>query len=709
MNIVSGRSRDLFHDHETFSLLNLPDVGLDRYARHISTEILMTAYAYGYDGQVKQWLPAEGELMPAELEDGLLDERVTKHAWNSNFERQIWKHVAGIDIPLAQWKDTMILAMSVSLPGKLERAGEALHLDDEHLKMKDGKSLINWFCKLRPATTRQPVRRVEWWQQKEKWEKFKLYNRRDVQSEQMMHFKLRSFDMPEHEWELWREDQEINELGIPVDVEFALHVQEVAHELIQKRIASMAEITGLANPNAPAQLLPWLQERGYPFADLKKGHVRRALAGLMEDEIAYRENRDLCDVLELRLESAQAAVKKYAAITSHADPEDNVLRNTLQFCGAQRTWRWGGRVFQPQNLVKPAPYLEGLEWGKREDGASEVVGGPLIRCRQLVADLDAEALEMVTRRPVDYLSACVRPTVTAPDGHVLIDADLKAIENVVLGWMADDRKILRVFREGLDPYIDFATQLFKQPYQVLWDEYIGGSKKKRTTAKPGVLGCGYMLGAGKQYEDSKTGELEATGLLGYAWDMGIREFTQEESELSVAVWRETYKDVVKFWYQIEDAAFHTVGTGKSSSVRHIGFDMKRGVLRMHLPSGRCLHYIKPKLIEKKMPWGKWKTNLQYEGLQKGIWVEQTTHPGKLTENADQAIARDLLAHGIRQARKQGIDVRLHVHDQIVALALARSAGAELACLIECMTDLPGWAQGMPVGAAGHISKWFVKD
>ena len=708
MHVLRNRPRDLFHDHETFSVLNLPDVGLDRYARHSSTEILMTAFAYDEEPE-DQWVPAEGEPMPAKLEDALLDERVVKHAWNSPFERYIWKHTHGIDIPIRQWKDTMILAMSVSLPGKLEPAGEVLKLDEEFLKMKGGKALMNWFSKMRPATTGQPERRVEWWQKKDKWEEYKLYNRRDVRAEQRMHQKLRSFDLPEHEWELWWEDQEINDAGIPIDFEFAAHCEQVSKELIDRRIADMARITGLDNPNAQAQLLPWLQERGYPFNDLKKGHVRRALAALEEDQTVYMENKELADVLELRLESAQAAVKKYAALTSHGDPEDNVLRNTLQFAGAQRTWRWGGRVFQPQNLVKPAGYLEGLEWQKLPSGAAQVVGGPLIKCRELVADLDADTLEMVTRRPVDYVSACVRPTVVAPDGHLLLDADYKAIENVVLGWLADDKKILRVFRDGLDPYIDFATYLFKEAYAKLWAEYQAGKKKKRTTAKPGVLGCGYMLGAGHEYEDHKTGEIEATGLLGYAWDMGIRDFTPEESALSVAVWRETFKGAVNFWYDIERAAFHTVTTGKSSSVRHIGFDMKRGVLRMHLPSGRCLHYIRPRLVEKMMPWGKKKTNLQYEGLQKGIWVTQTTHPGKLTENADQAVSRDLLAHGIRSARREGIDVRLHVHDQIVALSPEDEAETRLALLKQCMTDLPGWAKGMPVGVAGHISKWFVKD
>ena len=225
-----------------------------------------------------------------------------------------------------------------------------------------------------------------------------------------------------------------------------------------------------------------------------------------------------------------------------------------------------------------------------------------------------------------------------------------------------------------------------------------------------MLGCGYMLSAGHQYEDKKTGEIEATGLLGYAWNMGVKDFTPEESELSVAVWRNTFKGAVQFWNDISDAAFHTVRTGRSTAVRNVGFDLKRNVLRMHLPSGRCLYYIKPEIRDKMMPWGKKKPNLTYMGKDdKGNWTRISTHPGKLTENADQAIARDLLAHGITNAHREGLDVRLHVHDQIVALSREDRAGEELKLLIQCMTDLPHWAGAMPVGAAGHISKWFVKD
>ena len=697
------KRRNLHHDLETFSRLDLTEVGVDLYSKHKSTEILMCAFAYD-DGEIKQWLPEEGEVtMPAELEDGLLDERIVKHGWNTSFERHLWRNTMGIDIPYNQWRDAMVLAQSLSLPGKLSKAGEALKMDDEYMKSNEGKNLMRWFSMMRPATKTKPRRRVYWHEQPIRWPRYKLYNVKDVEAERAIWYKCLPLDMPWSEWELWFLDQEINERGVPVDIKFARHAVKVKDDLIHTRIERMREITDLEKPNAPMQLLPWLQDQGYPFADMKKGHVRRAIE---DNDDMPPLAREVCG---LRLETAMASVKKYDAVVRHTG-DDGLLRNTLQFGGAARTARWAGRVVQVQNLAKAIKALEGLKWRRRADGAMEVCGGDLLAAREAVAALDAESLDMLFKNPMEMLSACVRPTIMAPPGYVFVDADLRAIENVVLGWLANDKKILGVFEEGRDPYIDFATYMFQRPYDELMAEYKAGDSGPRTTSKPGVLGCGYMLSAGKQYEDKKTGEIEATGLLGYAWNMGVKSFTPEQAELSVAVWRRTFHQAVQFWEDIQAAAFRTVNTRRESSVRHIGFSMYKNVLHLHLPSERSLKYIKPFIKDKVMPWGKKKPNLHYEGKDhNGNWSVISTHPGKLTENADQAIARDLLAHGIVNAQREGIDVRMHVHDQILGLCLEEEAGGKLSTLIECMTDRPVWCPDMPMAAAGHISKWFVKD
>ena len=223
--------------------------------------------------------------------------------------------------------------------------------------------------------------------------------------------------------------------------------------------------------------------------------------------------------------------------------------------------------------------------------------------------------------------------------------------------------------------------------------------------------CGYMLSAGEIRVNRQTGEEEATGLLGYAWDMGIREFTQEQAKLSVDTFRREYSEVKDFWYAIERAAKKCVRTGRPTEINMIRFEMRHPFLCMVLPSGRALHYCRPRLEDVRAPWGDMKETLTYEGQNdKKQWLRLPTHPGKLTENADQAISRDLLGHGMKIAKREyGIDVRIHVHDQLVGLSKEDEAEETLKNLQEAMGRRPKWAAGLPLGSAGFISKIFIKD
>lgn len=705
------RPERFHHDFETYSELDVTKVGSSRYAAHPSTDVLMLAYAMD-GGPIKQWVPPEGQLMPAEVEDAMLDDRVRKFAWNKPFEWNIWAKVLGIQTSHRVWRDPMVLALSLSLPGALEKAGPVVNLPERYLKQAGGKALMNWFSKPRPATKTLPQRRVHWYQKWEKWVEYKDYNRHDVGAERKIWLNLSPYDLPEHEWELWYLDQEINTDGLPINMGMVRNAIEVRDELVAARLKKMAEITGLDNPNSNTQLLPWLRDNGYQFHDLKAGHIRRAIERLDDavtgGEAHPQEIKALYQVLEMRQEVSKTSTKKFDALERMTD-SDGFLRNTHQFAGAGRTWRWAGRGFQVQNLKKAEKGLDGLDWEKLPSGFKRVSGGTQITAAMHVATMDAESLDLIYAKPMDVLAGAVRTVVQAPDGYVFIDADLSAIENVTLGWMSKDPRILRVFEKGLDPYIDFATFLYKLTYDVLWKEYLAGDKGKRTIAKPGVLGCGYMLSAGKQYEDRNTGEIEATGLLGYAWNMGVR-LTPEQAELSVKVWRETYKEAVKFWWRIRDAAFDCMKSGKRTVCWPVTFDRKGPFLRMNLPSGRALHYVRPHLEDWLAPWGEYQLSLTYEQQNdKHQWDRVSTHPGKLTENADQAIARDILAHGMMLARKRGLRIVMHVHDQILALVREDEAEAKLKVLQECMGTRPKWGQDIPLKSAGHISKWFVKD
>lgn len=671
---------------------------MSRYARHESTEILMTAYAFD-DGPVQQWVPAEGQKMPRDLREALEDPDVEKFAWNRPFEFEIWRHVEGIFIPDEEWYDPMILAYTLSLPGNLEDAGTVIGLDDEKLKSPRGKALIRRFSMPRKPTKNKPWTRATHRTDPDEWEEYKEYNRQDVIAERAFFHRAKRWDLPAHEWENWEIDQWINRRGIPINMRVVANAIRIAAYVVERRLKEMAEITGLANPNSNAQLLPWLRENGYPFADLRKGHVVKALRDIEEectDPATEIETRGLRRVLALRQEVSKSSVKKFKALQESAD-EDGLLRYTLQFAGAGRTWRWAGRKYQAQNLARPVWYLSKPE--------------QQIEAVRSIVQLDPWAFDQVWRYPMDVLSSSVRPVVEAPEGYVFLDADLNAIENRVLGYLADEPAILDVFRSGLDPYIAFAVDMTGKSYEQLWAEYKAGDKVPRTEAKPAVLGAGYMLSGGDYIEDEETGELVGTGLLGYAQNMGIT-LTKETAERSIKVWRKKFSNVVDFWYAVMKAAMRTVRTGRDSDCGPVSFDLDGPFLRMFLPSGRELHYVRPQIVEKKTPWGEMRPTLIYEGItDKGSWGRISTHPGKVTENADQAIARDILMAGIRRARRRyNIDVRMHVHDQIVALAPEDQAEKQLKLLIECMEEPMPWARdALILKAEGHISKYFVKD
>lgn len=695
-------------DYETFSEVDLLKVGTDVYANHPSTELLMGAFNLN-GGEIDQWDHAQGQPIPKIFLEAYHDPEVEKWAWNSAFEMQISQHVMGLPIELPQWFDSMILGMSCSLPGKLEKAGPIINIDDEHLKNKDGTRLINKFSKTKTSRRKAnfgEIVRTHWYDDLADWDNYLFYNRGDVRAEGAIRKRLAQFgSMPDHEWDLWRLDQKINRAGLPMNMRMVRNAWAVYERVLEDQLAVMRQITGLDNPNSTQQLLPWMQANGYIFDDCKAANIRVSRAYFDEkpehwaDEqwFEYTLNGDLREVLELRLETSRTSIKKYNAIQMAVGADGN-LRNTLQFAGAQRTWRWAGRIFQPQNLPRPEPELE----------------KGIITHAKNVEHLDHEALGLLYGNVFDVLASTVRPAAQAPEGLIFCDADLNAIENRVLGWLACCGKILDVYRQGKDPYIAFAELLYGIPYDILYAAYKGGDKSKRTIAKPGTLGCGYQMGPGHEYIDNKSGEKGATGLLGYAWNMGVKSFTLADSEHSVKTFRSEFSEVKDYWKGIENAAKRCIKTGKPQSWGEgygvVTFDRLGPFMRMLLPSGRALHYVRPKIERKKAPWGDMVPTITYEGLNdRKQWVRLETHGGKLTENADQAISRDLLGNGMMLADQRGLDIRLHVHDQIVSLSQLQYADRDLKILIECMEEPPIWAPDMPLGSNGFTSPMFIKD
>jgi DNA polymerase len=695
-------------DFETYGTVDLMKVGSSRYSRHPDTEVLMGSFNLNM-GEPIQWDAAQGEPMPRLLEEALVDPEVEKWAWNAPFEMQITQNCLKMPLIIPQWRDTMVMAYACSFPGKLEKVGPIIDLPEDQQKMAMGKRLITKFSKPKVSRKRAlmgQLVRTYWYEDLEDWENYLTYNRGDVVTETAIRRRLNQFrPMPDHEWELWHLDQKINMAGIPINLDMVRNAIKIYDNVLRDSFTLMEELTGLKNPNSTQQILPWLQQQGYMFDDVQKAHIKTARSYFevkpdhweQDQWEEYCSNETLKEVLDLRSETARTSIKKYQALIERTDDDGN-LRGAFQFAGAARTWRWAGRGWQGQNLPRPEKMFE----------------KGIVTHAAHVEVLDYQRIKLVYGNLFDLLASCLRSTAQAPEGYTLVDRDLNAIENRVLGWIAQCPKILRVFKLNRDPYIDFATYLFGGTYDELWAEYQAGDSVKRTISKPGVLGCGYMLGAGDVKVNRQTGEIEGTGLLGYAWDMGIKQFTKEQSALSVEVFRREFEEVKEYWYGIERAAKKAITTGRAIKYGQgfgaVTFDMHGPFLRMRLPSGRCLHYCRPRIEPQKTPWGEVRDTITYEGLNdRKQWVRQPTHPGKLTENADQAIARDLLAHSMLLCDRRGLDLRIHVHDQAVALALEGNASNELEIMRECMETPPKWGPDMPLGSAGFITKVWMKD
>lgn len=666
-------------DIETRSRCDLTVRGLDAYARDPSTQVLIACYAID-DGEVKTWLPLSEPRAPADLRDALLDPAVQKWAWNAPFEREVLAGVFKRQFP--NWRDTMVSALYASLPGSLEGAGLALGLPEDMLKNPEGKRLIRRF-----SSPRGDGSFIEPDADPDNFAAFAAYCTQDVRAERAIRNKLASIPVPESEWALWNLDQKINKRGMPVDLPFVVEAAKLAASERERLAGVLKAETGLNNPMTQAGFLNFARANGYPYGDLRRATVDKALREADLDP-------QLAQWLRLRLDAARTSTAKFATLLELTGA-DARLRNTVQFYGAQRTGRWAGRGVQIQNLGRAFKPIEG-----REDSIAKLIAagnGPDLL-------FDFESLTPV-------LSGMVRTAFRAAAGKQLVMADLNAIENRGVGWLAGCNAILDVFRRDLDPYKAFGAEWLGVPYDEI-------TPAQRTLSKPAVLGCGYSLGGGDEVQNAK-GDVVKTGLWGYAEAMGIT-MTREQAHDAVQTFRSTYPEVVSFWYNLKDAAFDVVRNGGSVRVGKLVLHGQPSLLRIELPSGRSLHYFKPRIenlqrefrtvledgmvkIEKKMV-----QTLTYMGV--GLnkqWQRIPTHAGKICENVTQAVARDVLAEGLKAADKAGFTIIGHVHDEIICEeAIGSPFTAEH--LAEVMSRPLPWAVGLPLAAAGETSEVYKK-
>lgn len=660
--MTSSTKRRLLIDLETYSSADITKTGAFKYAEAPDFEILLLACAWD-DGPVQvidmtgrepvtdERTAAKAAAL-ASVVAGITDPDTVKVAHNSAFERACLTRYLGRDLPPEEWEDTMILAAMNGLPLSLDAAGAALELRDR--KIREGTALISYFCKpCKPTLANGGRTRNLPEHAPDKWERFKAYCKRDVEVEQAIYRRLRSFPVTDFERKVWALDARINERGVRIDTGLVAAAIAQNEAFTTRRMAEMRRLTGLENPNSVAQLKDWLETAGMSADSLNKAAVLE-----LKDKATDPATRR---VLELRQQLGKTSVTKYEAMQS-AVCADGRVRGLLQYYGAGRTGRWAGRLVQVQNL--PQNHLAGLGL-----------------VRELVRERDLETLELCFDSVPDVLSQLIRTAFVAGEGNIFHVADYSAIEARVIAYLAGEKWRMDVFRNGGDIYCSSASAMFKVP--VVKHGVNGHLRQKGKIAE---LACGYGGGVGA---------LRAFG----ADKMGL---TEEEMQDIVTQWRAASPAIPRFWRDVESAAVRAINNPGRTTTVPCGVKYRRDgdALRCRLPSGRILSYWGAKLDTDG--------SICFMGQNQTTrrWEKTGTWGGKLVENIVQAYARDCLAVAMVRLAEEGWKICFHVHDEVIVEAPVGTSWEQVA---EVMGRAIDWAPGLLLRGDGYSTPFYMKD
>lgn len=651
--------KELFIDIETYSDIDLAKCGVYRYAQSVNFEVLLFAYSID-GGEVHVVDIKEGETIPKEVVKALTDNCVKKYAFNAIFERvclsKFLGYPVGFYLSPDGWYCDMVHAATLGLPLSLENVGIVLGLEKQKLAI--GKSLIKYFCvPCAPTKANGNRTRNLPHHDREKWNEFKEYNKRDVETEIEIHNRLMKFPVLEQEWDNYHLDQRINDRGILVDVDFVNHAIKCDEINSETNMEKAKNLTGLDNPNSVKQLKEWLIEQGrMDVESLAKAEVQRLLK--LADGNVY-------EILKLRQDISKSSVKKYVAMTNIVG-KDGRARGLIQFYGANRTGRYAGRGFQIHNMPQ-----------------NKMPDDKLDQARQLVMLDDVDSITVIYDGVSDTLSQLIRTALIPEAGSRFIVADYSAIEARVLAWLSNEEWRLELFKKGGDIYCQSASKMFGVPV-----EKNGQNKELRQKGKIAELACGY---------GGSVGALRAFGAVA----MGI-----PETELKGIIdkWRASNPNIVKLWWEVDKAAKYVITTKSSIMCYGLKFSYERGIMFVELPSGRRLAYCKPRLGINAFG----SECITYEGIGNSKkWERIESYGPKLVENIVQAIARDILADALMRFYKNGYKIVMHVHDEVVLEVKENVSTVEEVCRI--MSINPEWAKTLPLNADGYECNYYKKE
>ena len=757
----------LFLDTETFSGVDLKKVGAYAYAEHPTTEIMICTYAID-EGRVQTWDCTESPKMPRELRKALrqVSRKKAKIVMANGllFDRLVIREKWGIDLPVSQIEDTMIMAYRHALPGSLDMQCQVLGVDAEHAKDKAGKALIKRFCKPTPKTYK--IRRYTRETHPEEWAKFLRYAALDIIAMREVYWRIPDWGNTPKEDEILLIDQLINDRGFYVDVELAnaaikavqAHKEELKEEAWER---FGGKLTG-------NDFLPILRDIAPAFTI--HNAQKSTLNDLLEDPDFPDEGKAL---IEMRLGASSTASTKYNPLVNGLSA-DGRRRGCLQYGGAKRTLRWAGKGFQPQNLAR-GEYSDDHEGKiKRREGESDVAFW--VRSHMLTNGINS-LLRGTAHWAYDIsklTASTVRGCIIPAKGKKFVVADYSNVEGRGLAWIAGEKTALMVFKAGRDIYCETAGKMFG-----LDPDYIKANRKDlRQIGKACELGLGYGGGVAAFLQFAKNLGLDlytmADVMKGtfpdHIWAAAKRGY--EYARINEAkrppkpgkkderptyilpknvwltcdaikrMWREAHPKTVAFWAELEDAVLCAIrNPGKAywagANVRPDGrkalkivrtkakhdptFDEERDDpnaagwwLKIELPSGRIMSYPGIALsvtteIDEDTGKKRTSTRIKYQGENQTTrqWGFQYTYGGKLTENIVQALCRDILAWSMPGVEAAGYEIVLSVHDELITeVPDTDDYTTEELCALMC--DLPIWAKGFPLAAEGDIMYRYRK-
>lgn len=682
-------------DLETYSEAPLKKCGLHRYAEDLSTEITLFAYGLPDEPIVRVWDLTKDVSMPSDLATAIKEADVL-WAHNSAFDRtMLATHMPKL-FEGKVWWDTMVAAYQHALPGGLGALSDIFKLGED-AKLGEGKDLVQLFCK--PHKKGDGLVRYTRHTHPEQWERFVAYAGGDIKAMRRLRGVIPTWSSTELERAIWDADQRMNDRGFQVDVELAGRAVEILTAEKKQRDAEVVDATIGCVSSATqrdAMLKFMLSTYGVSLPDMQKATLERRL---LDDALP----EPVKDLIRLRLTSASTSGKKWQTLLDTVCA-DGRLRGTMQYGGAYRTLRWSGRTFQPQNLPRPT-----ISESQVNDAISFALDGT-----------DPFIYTLLHGSAVEPLTSALRGAIVAGAGKKLVSVDLKSIEGRVLAWLAGEAWKLRAYRDvdagvGYDMYIHTYARTFGVPLETV-------TKKQRQIGKPIDLALGFGGGVGGFVTFANVYQVDLQDLADNAvlqpwavreaesfWEYCLK--TKKTLDLSPQIfiasdaikrqWRADNPNIVKLWRELEDAFKAAVRTSAVTEVGHLRVDKKGKWVRIKLPSGRYMCYPGAKLDGDQ---------ITYLGMNtySRKWCRLKTYGGKLAENVTQAVSRDVFAHGVLAAEREGYLPVLLVHDDNVT-EVPDTVEYSAAGLINIMSRDVLWALGLPLNADGFEGYRYKKE